>query len=75
MGGMADPPIAGIAGAESGCTVHVCDDEYDRGEIIAQSRVPVVPGDTETTLAARVFAAECETYPRAIEAIWQQQQG
>jgi phosphoribosylglycinamide formyltransferase-1 len=52
--------------AESGCTVHSVDDEYDHGEIVLQKRVPVLPDDTPDTLAARVFAAECEAYPEAI---------
>lgn len=56
---------------ESGCTVHLCDDQYDHGTILLQQRVPVLPGDTEDTLAARVFAAECEAYPRAIAEHWQ----
>lgn len=56
---------------ESGCTVHVCTDEYDRGPVVLQARVPVLPGDTPDTLAARVFAAECECYPEAIERHWQ----
>ena len=51
---------------ESGCTVHVVDDEYDHGPIVAQRRVPVRPGDTVDSLAARVFEAECALYPQAI---------
>ncbi|GJM20327.1 MAG: phosphoribosylglycinamide formyltransferase [Planctomycetota bacterium] len=51
---------------ESGCTVHVVDDEYDSGPVLAATRVPVHPGDDVDSLAARVFEAECETYPRAI---------
>jgi phosphoribosylglycinamide formyltransferase-1 len=51
---------------ESGATVHLVSEEYDRGAIIAQQRVPVEPGDTVDTLAARVLAAEHELYPRAI---------
>jgi phosphoribosylglycinamide formyltransferase-1 len=51
---------------ESGCTVHFADDTYDTGPIVLQKRVPVLPGDTPETLAARVFAAECEAYPEAI---------
>jgi formyltetrahydrofolate-dependent phosphoribosylglycinamide formyltransferase len=51
---------------ESGCTVHIADLEYDRGPILLQKRVPVLPGDTPETLAARVFEAECEAYPEAI---------
>lgn len=54
--------------AESGCTVHVVDDEYDHGPVVAATRVPVVPGDDVESLAARVFAAECATYPQAIAA-------
>ncbi|MDY0109176.1 MAG: phosphoribosylglycinamide formyltransferase [Candidatus Krumholzibacteria bacterium] len=51
---------------ESGCTVHHVEAEYDRGRIIAQRRVPVLPGDDAHSLAARVFAAECELYPRVL---------
>lgn len=51
---------------ESGCTVHLCDAEYDSGPIVLQARCPVLPGDTVETLAARVFEAECEAYPRAL---------
>ena len=50
----------------SGATVHVVNDEYDSGPIVMQARVPVLPDDTVETLAARVFAAECELYPAAI---------
>ncbi len=52
--------------AESGCTVHFCDQEYDKGPVILQRRVPVQPGDTAQTLAARVQEAEREAYPEAI---------
>jgi phosphoribosylglycinamide formyltransferase 1 len=51
---------------ESGCTVHVADHQYDRGPIVLQKRVPVLPGDTPETLADRVFQAECDAYPEAI---------
>lgn len=47
----------------SGCTVHFVDNEYDHGPIIAQRQVPVMPGDTPESLAARVFEAECDLYP------------
>ena len=50
----------------SGCTVHFVDNEYDHGPIILQQAVSVTDGDTAETLAARVFAAECEAYPRAL---------
>lgn len=52
----------------SGCTVHLCDDTYDTGPIVAQQCVPVIEGDTPETLAARVFAAECALYPQVIAA-------
>ncbi len=52
--------------AESGCTVHHVDDIYDHGSIVAQRRVPVLPGDDVDTLADRVFAAECELYPEVV---------
>lgn len=50
----------------SGCTVHYADNSYDTGPILLQQAVPVLPDDTPATLAARVFAAECELYPAAI---------
>jgi len=51
---------------ESGCTVHLVSDRYDEGAILAQARVPVRPDDDEHALADRVFAAECELYPRVL---------
>ena len=51
----------------SGCTVHFVDNEYDHGPIIAQSAVEVLDADTPEALAARVFAAECEIYPKALK--------
>ncbi len=50
----------------SGCTVHLVDDEYDHGRVLLQRAVPVLPDDSPESLAARVFAAECETLPDAI---------
>ena len=50
----------------SGCTVHLVDDEYDHGRILLQRTVPVLPDDTPESLAARVFAAECDALPEAI---------
>jgi len=54
---------------ESGCTVHIADDLYDHGRILMQKRVSVLSTDTPQTLAERVFEAECEAYPEAIQ-IW-----
>ncbi len=50
----------------SGCTVHFADNEYDHGPIVLQRVVAVEDDDTPESLAARVFAAECEAYPEAI---------
>jgi formyltetrahydrofolate-dependent phosphoribosylglycinamide formyltransferase len=54
---------------ESGATVHFVDEEYDRGAIIAQARVPVLPGDTASSLAARVLREEHDLYPRVVAAL------
>jgi phosphoribosylglycinamide formyltransferase-1 len=53
----------------SGCTVHFADDTYDTGPILIQKCVPVHEADNPDTLAARVFQAECEAYPEAINLI------
>ena len=50
----------------SGCTVHFADNQYDHGPIILQRAVPVEDDDTPESLAARVFASECDAYPEAI---------
>jgi phosphoribosylglycinamide formyltransferase-1 len=49
-----------------GCTVHFVTEQLDHGPIIAQATVPVLPGDDEAALAARVLAQEHLIYPRAI---------
>lgn len=54
---------------ESGVTVHLVDDEYDRGPIIAQWRIPVEPSDTADRLAARVLNVEHVVYPRTVEMV------
>jgi phosphoribosylglycinamide formyltransferase-1 len=53
----------------SGCTVHFADDTYDTGPILIQKCVPVKETDDPDTLATRVFQAECEAYPEAINLI------
>jgi phosphoribosylglycinamide formyltransferase-1 len=53
----------------SGCSVHFADNEYDHGPVILQKTVPVLEDDTPKTLAARVFAVECEAYPEALALI------
>ncbi len=51
----------------SGCTVHFCTNEYDKGPIIVQRSCEAKSDDTPDTLAARVFEQECIAYPQAIE--------
>ena len=50
----------------AGATVHFVTADLDHGPIVAQAVVPVLPGDTEATLSARVLAREHVLYPRAI---------
>ena len=50
----------------AGATVHVVTPELDHGPIVAQAAVPILEGDTEETLAARVTAAEHILYPRVV---------
>ena len=49
-----------------GCTVHFVREQVDEGPIVAQGAVPVLPGDTADTLAARVLAVEHRLYPHAL---------
>jgi phosphoribosylglycinamide formyltransferase-1 len=51
---------------EAGCTVHQVTAELDHGPILAQAVVPVLPGDTADTLAARVLVEEHRLYPLAV---------
>lgn len=53
----------------SGVTVHFVDQAYDRGPLIAQWPVPVVRGDTASSLAARVLRVEHVLYPLAVDAV------
>lgn len=48
---------------EAGASVHVVTEELDGGEVLGQARVPIMPGDTAETLAARVLAEEHRLYP------------
>jgi phosphoribosylglycinamide formyltransferase-1 len=50
----------------SGCTVHFVDDGVDSGPVILQRTVPVMEGDTEETLSARILEQEHQAYPEAI---------
>ena len=51
----------------SGCTIHFVDEGMDSGPIILQTAVPVLDGDDEDTLAARVLEQEHKLYPKAVE--------
>ena len=53
----------------TGCTVHFVDETLDGGPIIAQRAVPVLPGDTEESLAARILEQEHQLYTEAVELI------
>ena len=70
------PAFAGLDGQRqaveygvrfAGCTVHFVSEGCDEGPIIIQAVVPVLPGDTEETLAQRILAQEHRIYPRAIQ--------
>lgn len=52
--------------AWAGCTVHVVTAALDDGPILGQARVPVLPGDDEETLAARVLKEEHQLYPQCL---------
>lgn len=54
---------------EHGATVHFVVPEMDSGPIVAQAAVPVLAGDTEQTLAARVLEVEHRIYPQALRAL------
>jgi phosphoribosylglycinamide formyltransferase-1 len=51
---------------ESGCTVHYVDVGIDSGPVILQKRVPILPGDTEESLSARILEQEHIAYPEAV---------
>jgi len=53
----------------SGCTVHIVRPEMDAGPILVQAAVPVLPGDDEDTLAARILTMEHRCYPLAVRLI------
>jgi len=52
-----------------GCTVHLVTEGMDEGPILAQAEVPILPGDTEAVLAARVLEQEHILYPAALAAL------
>lgn len=54
--------------ARHGATVHLVTAELDHGPMLGQAAIDVLPGDTESTLAARLLAEEHQLYPRVIRA-------
>lgn len=54
---------------QTGCTVHYVDAGMDTGEIIAQAKVPILPGDTAESVHARIQAEEHKLYPSVISAL------
>ncbi len=65
-----DAPAQALAAGvkETGCTVHLVDSGVDTGTVLAQTRVPVLPGDSHDTLSARIHAAEHALYPASVAA-------
>lgn len=59
---------------ESGATVHLVNEEYDKGRILMQRKVPVLSDDTPERLAERVLACEHTLYPDALEKLLAEQQ-
>lgn len=53
----------------SGCTVHFANEFYDEGPIVVQKCVRLADGDTPNDIATKVFAAECEAFPEAINLV------
>ena len=52
--------------SEAGCTVHEVTADLDAGPILGQARLPVLPGDTEDSLAARILTMEHQLYPAVL---------
>ena len=52
--------------AEAGCTVHLVTNDLDGGPVLGQVAVPILPGDDEHALSARVLAEEHKLYPTAL---------
>jgi len=63
-----DTHARAIAAGDShgGCSVHIVTEELDGGEVLGQSRVPILPGDTAEKLAERVLTEEHKLYPRIV---------
>jgi formyltetrahydrofolate-dependent phosphoribosylglycinamide formyltransferase len=53
----------------TGVTVHLVDEEFDHGPVVAQWRIPVLPGESAESLADRVLEVEHIVYPRTVEMV------
>lgn len=62
--------VVAAGDSESGATIHLVDGEYDHGAILAQARVPVLPGDTAADLEAKVRAVEPGLYVDTLASIF-----
>lgn len=52
--------------SHAGCSVHLVTEALDGGEVLGQAQVPILPGDTPDTLAARILEEEHKLYPRIV---------
>src|ERR1700683_1468723 len=68
-GGRVHAAVLASGDKETGVTIHLVNEEYDRGKILAQKTVPVKPGDTAESLGARVLAAEHQIYVATLQRI------
>ena len=68
-GGRVHAAVLAAGERETGVTVHLANGEYDRGPVIAQSRLPVRADDTPATLAARVLEREHVFYPEILRRV------
>ncbi len=59
---------------ESGCTVHFVDEGTDTGPVILQRKVPILEGDTEESVSARILVQEHRAYPEAIARVLEELQ-
>lgn len=66
-GGRVHRAVIEAGAAESGITIHLVDEHYDRGPVLAQFRVAVAPDDTAATLEAKIHALEHAHFPQVIE--------
>ena len=68
-GGAVHESVLAAGETESGATVHLVDEEYDHGPVLAQKKVPVLPDDTPETLAVRVLEQEHALYAETLQKI------